>query len=414
MSTTSIPGTPFVVYLTKKEHVYHSVPRSQAAMSGSADAVRFLLERNPSSLEAKDQEGRTALHLASGHRLGSDGTLTTLLAAGADMEAKTALGETSLLKACKALRVSTVRILLRWGADEAAVDADGRSPVAVVSQLLQSQHPGVFRDMLQTILGLLKGAPADRVWRRRGWLLMVRSSLSRREGFHQTGGGGGGGGGDVGGGKLPCCREGIRNTEGCGGGDGGRSSSRRESFQRAEGGGGEWGRLSSGREEGFQRAEDGGDGGNGNCCERPSIRRERCRRTKGGCDDSVVVGTNQWARCPPRELAGVIVGRVEVEKFGDNDIAGRSKKVEREGAVAALLHPRANRAARENNIYDAAWYRARTRRAVLQPESALERARGGGVRFGGGEHGDRGFRSMVERAMGVEEDGVFRSIVAFL
>ncbi|CAN0530764.1 unnamed protein product, partial [Scytosiphon promiscuus] len=95
---------------------------------GSADSVRFLLERNPSSLEAKDKEGRTALHFASGHRLGSDGTLTALLTAGADMESKTALGETSLLKACKALRVSAVQILLRRGADEEAIDADGRNP----------------------------------------------------------------------------------------------------------------------------------------------------------------------------------------------------------------------------------------------------------------------------------------------
>lgn len=42
--------------------------RKQAALSGSAEAVRFLLDRDVSSLETEDQEGRTALHLASGHR----------------------------------------------------------------------------------------------------------------------------------------------------------------------------------------------------------------------------------------------------------------------------------------------------------------------------------------------------------
>lgn len=144
-------------------------------MSGSADAVRFLLDRDISSIEAKDQEGSTALHLAAGHRLGSDGTLRALLIAGADIEAKTALGETSLHKACKALRVSAVQILLRWEADETAVDADGRTPAAMASQLLQSQFPGVFRDMLDEILRMVANAKVDRAWRRRGWLLMLRS-----------------------------------------------------------------------------------------------------------------------------------------------------------------------------------------------------------------------------------------------
>lgn len=147
----------------------------KAAMSGSADAVRFLLGLDFSSLEAMDQEGRTALHIASGHRLGSDGTLMALLMAGANTEARTVLGETALHKACKALRVSAVKMLLLWGASEEAVAADGRTPAVMALQLLKSQCPGMFRDMLKAILRMLANAPADRVWRRRGWLLMLRS-----------------------------------------------------------------------------------------------------------------------------------------------------------------------------------------------------------------------------------------------
>ncbi|CAM9189928.1 unnamed protein product, partial [Laminaria digitata] len=278
-------------------------PLHAAAMSGSADAVHFLLDLNPSSLEATDQEGRTALHLASGHRLGSDGTLTALLAAGADMESKTALGETSLLKACKALRVSAVRILLRWGADEAAIDADGRTPVAMVSQMLRSQHPGVFRDMLKTILRVLDGAPADRVWRRRGWLLMVRS-YSRREGFHVAEGGGGGGGGD------------------CGRSRPGRKADYRENIAVL-------------------------------------------LRPRSNCAN-------------PR----VICAAQDSKKDDDDD--------------------------------DDDWCHARTRRIVVEPERLLERSCGR-IGFGGGEGGgDRALRSVVERAVGVEEEGIFRSIVAFL
>ena len=108
-------------------------------------------------------------------RLGSDGTLRALLDAGADAEHTTALGETALHAACKSLRVSAVQILLRSGANEAAADMDGRNAVDMASELLQSQCPGVFRDMLDEIMRSLVKAPVDRVWRRRGWLLMLRS-----------------------------------------------------------------------------------------------------------------------------------------------------------------------------------------------------------------------------------------------
>lgn len=147
-------------------------------MSGSGAAVRFLLDRDISSLEARDHDGRTALHLAAGHRLGSDETLRALVESGADVEARTFLGETPLHKACKALRVSAVEQLLRFGANEAAVDAEGRTPAAMTARLLQSQCPGMFRDMLQNILVLLEAAPADRAWHRRGWLLMLRRAGS--------------------------------------------------------------------------------------------------------------------------------------------------------------------------------------------------------------------------------------------
>lgn len=447
-------------------------------MSGSADAVHFLLDLNPSSLEATDQEGRTALHLASGHRLGSDGTLTALLAAGADMESKTALGETSLLKACKALRVSAVRILLRWGADEAAIDADGRTPVAMVSQMLRSQHPGVFRDMLKTILRVLDGAPADRVWRRRGWLLMVRL-YSRREGFHVAEGGGGGGGGDCG--RSSCCREGFHHTEGGGGGCG-RSS---EGFHRTEGGGsggGDCSRVgfhptegggggdcdrvdfhaakagdcygpSSCGLEGFHVAGGGGGGGcgcppsyrqgfyytegggggygrsseglhrteSGGRCEPSPCGREGFHRTEGGdSGDCAIAAKKRVRRSPPaRKIAEK--NRMDV---GKNENSRPGRKADYRENIAVLLRPRSNCAnprvncaaqdSKKDDDDDDDWCHARTRRIVVEPERLLERSCGR-VGFGGGESGgDRALRSVVERAVGVEEEGIFRSIVAFL
>lgn len=143
------------------------------AMSSSAAAVNFLLSRHV-DLEATDLEGCTALHIAAGHRLGSEVTLETLLHAGADMEARTVHGETPLHRACKALRVHSVKMLLQWGSNENAVDANGQTPALVASQLLETQSPGVFRDRLDHILCMLASAPVDRIWRRRGWLVLLR------------------------------------------------------------------------------------------------------------------------------------------------------------------------------------------------------------------------------------------------
>lgn len=150
------------------------------AMSGSGEAVRVLLEKE-AGLEATDDEGCTATHIAAGHRLGSVATLDAFLLAGANMEATTNNGETPLHRACQALRVDSVKLLLQFGADEDARDGDGRTPAAVASKLLQTQEPGVYRNRLDEILNMLAKAPADRVWRRRGWLVMMRVQHQRRE-----------------------------------------------------------------------------------------------------------------------------------------------------------------------------------------------------------------------------------------
>lgn len=149
------------------------------AMSGSAEAVRLLLSKQV-DMEVPDHEGCTALHIAAGHRLGSEVTLESLLQAGANMEARTIRGETALHRACKALRVHSVKMLLQWGANEDAVDLDGRTPAFVVSQLLETQSPGVFRDRLDDILIMLANAPVDRIWRRRGWLIILRARRQRQ------------------------------------------------------------------------------------------------------------------------------------------------------------------------------------------------------------------------------------------
>lgn len=293
-------------------------------MSGSGDAVRFLLARDCSSLEAKDHDGRTALHLASGHRLGSDSTLVALVESGANMEATTSLGETPLHKACKALRVTAVQQLLRFGANQAAVDAGGRTPAALTAQLFQSQCPGMFRDMLQRILGLLAMAPADRAWRRRGWLLMLRS---RRQ--------------DDGN---------VRNR---------------------------W--LIAG---GHQRRTLG----------------VRCINSGGGIATETIRN-------------GVVVSWREREEA----VTARPWKVwkTRHAGALALTATTATTSARDSGHGS----RCRERMVGALPSSYGDFGRGLDAEsgfLGGGDGGNRALRSVVQRAVGFHEDGLFRNIVAFL
>ena len=92
----------------------------------------------------------------------------------------------------------TISVLLRWGADETATDDDNSTPLDLLSN---DPDDDILRDML-------KRAPFDKAWYRRGWLVMLRVAELRtraEEEKDETGSGqrqrqrgaGGGGGGDL-------------------------------------------------------------------------------------------------------------------------------------------------------------------------------------------------------------------------
>lgn len=76
-------------------------------------------------------------------------------------------------------RSSMVELLLHWNADESATNSENRTP----SDVLGVGDSDVDDDAVEisnVIRGLLVRAPADRVWRRRGWLVLCRARwLSR-------------------------------------------------------------------------------------------------------------------------------------------------------------------------------------------------------------------------------------------
>lgn len=99
----------------------------QAAREGDLDAVRHAL-RHSADINARDQQGRSALHLAAG---GGHDELTSILIGefGADVNARDLNGQTALHHAAAAGHKQTVATLLAKGADLTIQDQFGRTPL---------------------------------------------------------------------------------------------------------------------------------------------------------------------------------------------------------------------------------------------------------------------------------------------
>ncbi|CAN0465873.1 unnamed protein product, partial [Scytosiphon promiscuus] len=71
----------------------------------------------------------------------------------------------------------------RWGADETAANGDGYTPAEIIGAYASDQEtpeetpPATAEEQEETedsLRQLLVDAPADRAWRRRGWVLLCR------------------------------------------------------------------------------------------------------------------------------------------------------------------------------------------------------------------------------------------------
>eukprot|EP00752_Nemacystus_decipiens_P005730 g5185.t1 len=143
-------------------------------------------------------DGQSPLHTAA-HSENCEAALALLERHGADADAADALGGRPLHDACKRMDLEMAEILLRWGADETAVDDDGNASADSVpsAQVIQDWygHPGsdsedghgdeIAQEMAEDIskrdllLTLLARAPGDRAWRRRGFVVLCRALPER-------------------------------------------------------------------------------------------------------------------------------------------------------------------------------------------------------------------------------------------
>ena len=113
---------------------------AEACRAGDVDGARALIGRSdaraPVDFDARDDEGRTALHWAAdgGHAAAASAVLEGIRtargaeAARALVDAVDDEGQTALHYAAVVESAATCALLIRWGADCDAEDADGETP----------------------------------------------------------------------------------------------------------------------------------------------------------------------------------------------------------------------------------------------------------------------------------------------
>lgn len=144
-------------------------PLHAASRAGRPDVIQCLVEAGAQT-EVRDRNNDTPLLLAAW--LGHAAAIAKLLSTGAQVDAD-GIPRSALHCACMQGHASCVAELLRGGADENSIDEDGNTPSQVIGTMTdpadqQSENIVAIHEMLRC-------APADRVWRRRGWLAMLRA-----------------------------------------------------------------------------------------------------------------------------------------------------------------------------------------------------------------------------------------------
>ncbi|CAM9637473.1 unnamed protein product [Laminaria digitata] len=144
-------------------------PLHAASRAGRPDVIECLVEAGART-EVRDRNNDTPLLLAAW--LGHAAAIAMLLASGAGVNAD-GIPRSALHCACMQVHAGCVSELLRGGADEDAMDEDGNTPSQVIGTMIENvdEHD----ENIVAIHEMLRCAPADRVWRRRGWLAVLRA-----------------------------------------------------------------------------------------------------------------------------------------------------------------------------------------------------------------------------------------------
>lgn len=143
-------------------------PLHAASRAGRSDVIECLMKAGAHT-EVRDRNNDTPLLLAAW--LGHADAVQKLLMNGARVGAE-GIARSALHCACMQGHVRCVFELLRGGADETALDEDGNTPVEVIATMGEAEDRP---EDIRAIRTMLERAPADRCWRRRGWVVILRA-----------------------------------------------------------------------------------------------------------------------------------------------------------------------------------------------------------------------------------------------
>lgn len=180
--------------LPLKGQVHGFQPLHRASRDGNVRVVNAHIEAG-ADVEARSGvyhvrgvklRGLTALHVAAVH--GKMECVRAFLKGGIDIDVKDKNGMTSLCAVCWAAskdgvqkHAGEVDTLIGLGANTMIPDDDGELPVDLIGH--HDDPRGILKDVLQ------KGRGRWRVWRRRGWIVMLRSRATTEAAAGDTGGG---------------------------------------------------------------------------------------------------------------------------------------------------------------------------------------------------------------------------------
>ena len=159
-----------------------------AAEHDQAGAVHVLIAAG-AGIELKNSDGSTPLVHAA--RYSKIKATHALLQHGAKLSARDSDGDTALHVACCFQRKgldAAVDLLLRWGADETALNNTDKCPAdGLDAKPVCIDNPSTRFEIERTRL-LLSRAPADRARRCRGWLVVLRSRAGKARAAMSCGG----------------------------------------------------------------------------------------------------------------------------------------------------------------------------------------------------------------------------------
>jgi len=117
-------------------------PIQFAAFNNNAAVTKLLISKG-ARINANDNQGRTALKIAS--KLGNSNVVKALLAGGAKINQMQNLSSTALIEAVSAKKQETVSLLLHHGANINATDEKGNTPLIIAAF---KGHEAIFNILL--------------------------------------------------------------------------------------------------------------------------------------------------------------------------------------------------------------------------------------------------------------------------